>query len=143
MGNIMYSKIIVGYVVQNFDDNGVPVDQEFYAGDEVEYESNFGEPIDAPANEQYLQFNMVQPMGDILEEPLTDKQLEGNQEIDVIVAVPLSVIIDFDFESLMDYFDDQIIEGTALLSDIRYDMIGCNPALDLVYFHVEAFAELI
>lgn len=56
-----YKKITVGFVVQTFDETGQPVSQEFVAGDQVDYETLTGEPIDAPANEVYLPFEMAQP----------------------------------------------------------------------------------
>lgn len=55
-----YKKIVDGYVIQKYEE-GVPVSQEFIAGD-VSYEDADGEPIDAETdNEQYLPFDMVQP----------------------------------------------------------------------------------
>ena len=56
-----YSKITTGFVVQTFDDDGNPESQEFVAGDQCDYENEFGEPIDSPANENYLSYDMVQP----------------------------------------------------------------------------------
>lgn len=57
----MYTKITMGMVIQNFDDTGKPISQEFVAGDEVVYENKSGEPISAPDNEIYLPFHMKQP----------------------------------------------------------------------------------
>jgi len=56
-----YQKITVGFVVQVFDDKGNPINQEFIASDDCRYERTQGEPIDAPENDTYLPFNMVQP----------------------------------------------------------------------------------
>jgi len=56
-----YSKITTGFVVQTFDDDGNPESQEFVAGDQCDYENEFGEPIDSPENENYLPYDMVQP----------------------------------------------------------------------------------
>ena len=56
-----FKKITVGFVIQNFDDDGTPLSQEFVAGDQVDYEDRYGTPIDAPENEQYLPFDMKQP----------------------------------------------------------------------------------
>ncbi len=58
----MYKKVTIGFVVQTFDDNGEPTEQEFIAGDEVTYENGEGEIINTPENEIYLPFDMVQPM---------------------------------------------------------------------------------
>ena len=58
-----YKKVVVGYVVQSYNDNGTPESQEFIAGDEVTYEDEFyGEPIDPPTEKEvYLPYDMVQP----------------------------------------------------------------------------------
>jgi hypothetical protein len=56
-----FRKITVGFVVQEFDENGLPVFQEFISSDEVNYENEFGEHIPRPDNEEYLPYHMVQP----------------------------------------------------------------------------------
>lgn len=57
----MYYKITFGWVQQEFDDEGNCISQTFYAGDTVEYEDENGNPIEAPENEKYHPFDMVQP----------------------------------------------------------------------------------
>lgn len=59
-------KITLGWVTQVFDDEGKCVEQEFFAGDEVTWEDQSGEPI-CPPGATYQSFDMVQP-GDDLEE---------------------------------------------------------------------------
>ena len=137
-----YSKITVGFVVQDYKDEGICTSQEFIAGEEVEYENKFGEPVNVNTEaEVYQPFDMVQPV-QLLQEPLTDKQLhDGNMDIDVTIAVPLSEVINFDFENLMDYFENNILEN-AILSDIIYEMVGCDTVHDMLYFHVQAIADL-
>ena len=56
-----FRKITAGFVVQEFDENGLPVFQEFIASDEVNYENELGESIPRPNNEEYLPYHMVQP----------------------------------------------------------------------------------
>ena len=57
-----YQKITIGYVVQKFDESGLPISQEFVAGDEVAYEDEDGNTVDV-TRESYLPFDMVQPEG--------------------------------------------------------------------------------
>jgi len=137
-----FHKITAGFVDQEYDEYGQPIAQEFVAGDDVSYENQFGEPIGMPADETYQPFNMVQPVT-LLEEPLTAAQLRHDPNIDVTIAVPLSVVIDNDFEELMDHFEENILDDHGILSGISYEMVGCDTTLDLVYFHVEAYADLM
>jgi len=54
-------KITTGFVVQTFDDTGEPINQEFVAGDQVEWlddDENIIEEVDPVP---YLPFNMIQP----------------------------------------------------------------------------------
>ena len=61
----MYKKITVGFVVQEYDDDGNPLHQEFIAGDEVTYEDENGETLDSievdTESEEYLPYHMIQP----------------------------------------------------------------------------------
>lgn len=66
-------KITTGFVVQLYDNNGIPTSQEFVAGDEVDWEAIDGELIDydkamslfnlpdGQKTEFYLPFEMKQP----------------------------------------------------------------------------------
>ena len=60
-----YNKITSGFVIQVFNDAGEALRQEFVAGDEVEYETRDGDPInitDMPkGGDEYQPFEMVQP----------------------------------------------------------------------------------
>lgn len=60
---MIINKITYGYVVQAFDtEKNQFVSQAFYAGDQVEYETEIGDPIDSEElEEKYLPFDMVQP----------------------------------------------------------------------------------
>lgn len=69
---MLIDKITTGYVVQTFDtETGKYVKQEFFAGDDVNYEEQNGNPADEDflgrcgfgpcALEPYLPFLMVQP----------------------------------------------------------------------------------
>lgn len=54
-------KITTGFVIQRWDKKtGKFLGQEFVAGDEVDYEDEFGNPIDEREPE-YQEFDMVQP----------------------------------------------------------------------------------
>jgi len=55
-----YHKITYGWVTQIFD-KGKCVSQEFFAGDSCDYEDEDEEHIDAPDDETYQEFTMVQP----------------------------------------------------------------------------------
>lgn len=56
---MMIKKVTVGFVVQEFDDSGKFLRQEFVAGDQVDYENEMGEPLeDYP--ECYFPFEMKQ-----------------------------------------------------------------------------------
>lgn len=50
-------KITHGFVVQNFDSEGNFISQEFIAGDVVEFENEFGEPLEEDEN-LYHSFDM-------------------------------------------------------------------------------------
>lgn len=133
-----FHKITVGFVDQEYNEQGQPIAQEFVAGDTVEYENRFGEPINPPADETYQPFNMVQPIV-LLEKPFTRDQMFLAPAIDVVLGVPLEVVMNCNFEDLMDYFEEQITGGDAILSDISYDMVGCDSLTDLVYLRIEAY----
>lgn len=55
----MFKKITVGYVVQNFDENGNFISQEFIAGDDCAIENEIGETVETE-KELYFPFEMVQ-----------------------------------------------------------------------------------
>lgn len=57
----MFKKFIVGFVVQEFNDNGDLVSQEFVGGDDVTYEDENGDIIDPPTNESRFPMMMMQP----------------------------------------------------------------------------------
>ena len=54
-------KITYGHVVQTFNDEGKCIEQEFVVGDQVEWEGDDLEPIDADTDCEYQPFHMVQP----------------------------------------------------------------------------------
>ena len=56
----MVNKITTGFVIQEFDAEGKCTHQEFIAGDQVDYEEENGEPVDADEKLSHP-FNMVQP----------------------------------------------------------------------------------
>lgn len=58
----MHKKVTVGFVIQTFDDNQECTNQEFVAGDDVQYEDAEGNSIDPPDNETYQPFDMVHPI---------------------------------------------------------------------------------
>ncbi len=54
-------KITTGWVTQVFNDKDNCVEQEFFAGDQVDWEDQDGEPIGPPGAHTYQPFDMVQP----------------------------------------------------------------------------------
>ena len=54
------NKITSGFVVQEYDDSGTCVAQEFIAGDDVQWEDDDENPIEAPEH-LYQPFYMTQP----------------------------------------------------------------------------------
>jgi len=63
---MLISKITIGFVTQVFDTEKQRwISQEFVAGDQVDFEDDNGNPVDAPKDkdgeEPYLCFDMVQP----------------------------------------------------------------------------------
>jgi len=61
---MIVKKITVGFVIQSYDTEVKKfVEQNFTAGDQVDWEDEFGEPIEHPedAVTGYLAFDMVQP----------------------------------------------------------------------------------
>ena len=57
----MYTKIVVGFVAQQFEDDGTPISQEFITGDDVSYEDEFGDKLDREVVFTYLPYEMEQP----------------------------------------------------------------------------------
>jgi len=58
----MFKKITTGFVIQDYDDDGKCLSQEFVAGDDVTYEDEDGDIIFSPdIPEDYMPFDMVQP----------------------------------------------------------------------------------
>ncbi len=53
-------KIITGYVMQHFNEQGVCTSQEFVASDQVDWEDEFGRHIEEPEH-TYCPMNMEQP----------------------------------------------------------------------------------
>lgn len=71
----MITKTTVGFVVQNFDDDGKFINQAFIAGDQVDWENEEGDPIEEPANVEYIPFEMKQPESEEAEcMPLGDRR---------------------------------------------------------------------
>lgn len=66
---MVINKITVGWVTQSFDtDKQEWINQEFFAGDQVDYETEDGDPINCcdfedriVGNEPYLPFEMKRP----------------------------------------------------------------------------------
>jgi len=52
-------KITTGFVIQTFNDDNKCTEQEFVAGDQVDFEDENGNPIDSW--NEYQPFDMVQP----------------------------------------------------------------------------------
>ena len=57
----MIQKYTTGYVIQNYDETGKCVSQEFIASDEVSWENEEGESIDYPSDAEYFPMEMIQP----------------------------------------------------------------------------------
>ncbi len=53
-------KITVGFVIQTYDDSGDCIDQEFIAGDQVDWEDDEGNFIPTPVHNDQS-FDMVHP----------------------------------------------------------------------------------
>lgn len=57
---MIWRKITTGWVTQVYDDERC-IEQEFFAGNPVDVEDMYGEPINYPCEEEYHPFDMVQP----------------------------------------------------------------------------------
>ena len=62
-----FKKVTVGFVIQEYqtekDGSHTPISQEFIAGDQVDYENEYGEPVEVDTTkEAHCGFDMVQPM---------------------------------------------------------------------------------
>ena len=66
-------KITVGFVIQNYDEDGKCTGQEFVAGDECYWEDDLGDFCDEPDEETYQSFDMIQPNS--YEDILQDKKI--------------------------------------------------------------------
>lgn len=59
---MIQKKITSGFVVQLFDtETNTFIQQVFVAGDECDYENEYGEPVTGAIEDAYLPFEMVQP----------------------------------------------------------------------------------
>jgi len=56
----MMTKITVGFVIQDYNEDGICTSAEFVAGDQVDWENDEGNPVDEPSH-TYFPFEMVQP----------------------------------------------------------------------------------
>ena len=56
-----YNKITTGFVVQNYDDDGRCISQEFVACQHSDCEDEYGEKREPSENEVDCPFDMVQP----------------------------------------------------------------------------------
>lgn len=56
----MKKKITTGFVIQDFNDDGRCISQEFIASDDVQWEDENGDQCHAPEH-TYQMFDMVQP----------------------------------------------------------------------------------
>jgi len=55
-------KITTGFVIQDVDTKtGICTGQSFIAGDQVDWEDEWGDYIEEPANAEYFPFQMEQP----------------------------------------------------------------------------------
>jgi hypothetical protein len=64
-----FKKITTGFVIQEYEGENC-ISQEFIAGDQIDYEDQFGDKIEPP-DENYQPFDMIQP-------------LKGNKPVDKI-----------------------------------------------------------
>jgi hypothetical protein len=75
---MIVKKITVGFVVQTYDTNTRKyTGQEFIAGDQVDYETETGDPIERIS--EYLAFDMVQPQ--VTGGSMTEKRLASAERI--------------------------------------------------------------
>lgn len=83
---------------------------------------------------------------DILEQPLTLKQLEAKSDengyISVVIPVSLTDIIGRDIEGLNDLAEQRIVVPNAILSNIGYRVVGHRDE-DTILLGVTAVAEVI
>ena len=93
-------KITSGFVTQIFNENNEPIEQNFTAGCEVDYEDVHGEPIEAWS--EYLPFDMVQPIKPNQE--LIDKAIE---QIKKDIAMGDVTAID----ELLGFIPEQYLKG--------------------------------
>lgn len=54
-------KITTGFVIQDYNEQGKCTSQEFVAGDQVEWEDEWGNSIEPKTNEEYCPYEMKQP----------------------------------------------------------------------------------
>jgi len=68
-----------------------------------------------------------------VEQPLTEKDLKGYDEVDVVMEIDLGDIIDCGgIDGFNDIADEKITgyQAGAMLADIRYEVVGITPARD-------------
>ena len=58
---IMFSRIIIGFVHQNYNKYGQMIDQQFVESDQVEFEDYWGHPIEEPSDYEDFLPEMLQP----------------------------------------------------------------------------------
>lgn len=54
-------KCTTGFVIQKFEDDGTPINQEFFANDQVEWEDETGDLLEEQDYSYYFPYEMVQP----------------------------------------------------------------------------------
>jgi hypothetical protein len=57
----MFKKITVGFVIQDYNEDGICTKTQFVASDQVDWENDEGDPVDVPSQHTYFPFEMVQP----------------------------------------------------------------------------------
>lgn len=78
-------------------------------------------------------------------EEIRERHAKG-ERIEGVVSVPLSLMLSCsNQEASIERFNDHVsrrLVGSDLLSDIWYNLIGCDAAADLLYFEIDGDPSL-
>ena len=133
-----FTKITVGFVTQSYekttDGKFICTEQEFVAGDEVDYEDVDGDSIDPPEHE-YQPFNMAMISSmqiiDRLRDVLASIDVGGEQsrqfaeEIDMLKKVlkVLGCSVDQPKKTMLSFLEAQLLEACKIITSYAMDLL--------------------
>ena len=73
--------------------------------------------------------------------PMTREEIiKDNYYVEGVVYITEFEIIDNDFEGFLDIVSNRLV-GVGVLSDVEYQLVGCDTKSDELYYKVSGFVE--